>query len=670
MSPHVLPITKIVFYKHGVGFFERKGIISGEKHLKLSFKKKDMNDILKSLIVLDRDPAGKVVSVSYDTQEDVEQIIREKSINLSKWNKFIDLLTALTGYEITVHIKGEKITGTVIGVNYNQENKDFSHNLFSLYVPEKKKILTCSLLDITDIDLNDEIANKDLTFFLEKSIAERKKDERFVTVILDGDSHDLLIKYVASAPVWRVSYRLIYESETNKCLLMGWGVVNNTLEEDLTDVKIVLTTGMPISFIYDLYTPRILERQEVKDEGRAIPKPVELEAELRPQRSARRAMSGMMNIPKGAAPMAPPMMEEACFDAFGAGAPVQFMSELSEKTEISATGAKEGQFFKYNISTPVTVKRGQSAMVPILNQYFDCTKEHVYTARKGEKNPYITLSFKNNSSYIFERGPVTVVEDDSYVGEAIVPFISKDQQVRLPYAVDVEVTVKEESKNFDIFNSLFFDEKQAGNHMFYREVYHIAESIYTANNNSDSNVNLVIEHPPYGTGYTIFETEEPAEKTENYIRWKITIPPCSSEILKVKERTKLYRYEYYQNLNMATLSDWLKERYLDKSTFNDLKAIMELFDELRVMSEEINRLNNEVNNIYESQKPLMEQLKVLGERGDEGALRKRYVNTLEGHQNRLEEIKKKQEELNTKTIELNKMIFENIVKLSKKEQKP
>lgn len=665
MSSHVLPITKIVFYKHGVGFFERKGIISGEKHLKLSFKKKDMNDILKSLIVLDRDPAGKVVSVSYDTQEDVEQIIREKSINLSKWNKFIDLLTALTGYEITVHVKGEEITGTVVGVNYNQEHKDFSQNLFSLYVPEKKKILTWSLLDITDIDLKDETANKDLTFFLEKSIAERKKDERFVTVILDGESHDLVIKYVASAPVWRVSYRLIYESETNKCLLMGWGVVNNTLEEDLENVKLVLTTGMPISFVYDLYTPRILERQEIKDEARAIPKPVELEPEMKP-RLARRAMSGIMNIPRGAAPMAPPMMEEAKMAYFGADEPAPLMSELSEKTEISATGAKEGQFFKYNISTPVTVKRGQSAMVPILTQYFDCTKEHVYTAKKGEKNPYITLSFKNNSSYIFERGPVTVVEDDSYVGEAIVPFISKDQQVRLPYAVDVEVTVKEENKNFDVFNSLFFDEKQAGNYLFYREVYNIAETIYTANNNSDSPVNLVIEHPPFGTGYVIFETEDPAEKTENYMRWKMTVPPCSSHILKVKERTKLYRYEYYQNLTMNTMSNWLKERYLDESTFSELKIIMELFEKKRIISEDINRLNNEVNSIYESQKSLMEQLKVLGERGDEGALRKRYVNTLEVHQNRLEEIKKKEEEFNTKTVELNKMIFDNIVKLSKK----
>ncbi|MEQ8170768.1 MAG: hypothetical protein ABRQ38_17910, partial [Candidatus Eremiobacterota bacterium] len=274
--------------------------------------------------------------------------------------------------------------------------------------------------------------------------------------------------------------------------------------------------------------------------------------------------------------------------------------------------------------------------------------------------------FKNNSSYIFERGPVTVVEDDSYVGEAIVPFISKDQQVRLPYAVDVEVTVKEENKNFDVFNSLFFDEKQAGNYLFYREVYHIAESTYTVNNNSDSTVNLVIEHPPYGAGYVIFETEEAAEKTENYMRWKITVLPCSSHVLKVKERTKLYRYEYYQNLTMATLSDWLKERYLDEGTFNELKVIMELFDEKNMIAEKIQRLHDEVNSIYESQKSLMEQLKVLGERGDEGTLRKRYVNILEVHQNRLEEIKKKEEEVNTKTIELNKMIFENIVKLSKK----
>ena len=101
------------------------------------------------------------------------------------------------------------------------------------------------------------------------------------------------------------------------------------------------------------------------------------------------------------------------------------LHSLSEKTAVSAKGEKEGQFFKYNISTPVTIKRGQSAMVPILSLEFDCRKEHVYTAKKGEKNPYITLSFKNESSYIFERGPVTVVEDGTYVGEGNSSFYIK-----------------------------------------------------------------------------------------------------------------------------------------------------------------------------------------------------------------------------------------------------
>ncbi len=668
MAIKKLPIKKIVFYKHGVGFFERAGEISGKKSLKLSFKKKDMNDILKSLIVFDRHPAGKVVTISYDTQEDVEQIIREKSINLDSSASLTGLLRVLRGYDVTLKIRGENIRGTVVGIDYSETRKNFSDNFLSLYVSEEKKVLNYSLSDIGELEINDEVADGDLKFFLEKSIAERKKDERFVTVILDGEDHDLLINYIASAPTWRVSYRLVYQNEDRKCLFMGWGIVNNTLEEDLEDVKLVLTTGMPISFIYDLYTPKILERPEVKDESRALAKPAVFE-EARMARSAP-ARARMMSVAQMAAPQ-----ESMSMDYFAEpeceAPPMGFggMGGLAEKTTIGATGEKEGQFFKYNISTPVTIKRGQSAMVPILSLNFDCSKEHVYTARKGEKNPYVTLSFKNESSYIFERGPVTVIEDGSYVGEAIVPFVSKEQQVRLPYALDVEVKVKEEFTNRDEFRSLYFSKNPPGNYLFYREVYNIAEAFYSANNSSDTDVNLVIEHKPSGTAYEVFDPPEYLEKTENYLRWKITVPAGGSETLRVKERIKLYRNEYYNNLTMDTLSWWLKERYLDEETFDDLKGIYRLFDKIRDLEKDSRELEEERRIILEDQKNQREQLKVLGEKGDEAILRKRYVDNMKKQEDRLEEIAKEKFNLSQKISRLRQDIDKAIEDLCLKKKK-
>ena len=49
----MLPITRVVMFKHGVGYFQRTGRIEGNELIELSFKASQMNDVLKSLTVLD-----------------------------------------------------------------------------------------------------------------------------------------------------------------------------------------------------------------------------------------------------------------------------------------------------------------------------------------------------------------------------------------------------------------------------------------------------------------------------------------------------------------------------------------------------------------------------------------------------------------------------------------
>jgi hypothetical protein len=49
----MLPIKRVVLFKHGVGHFEREGQIKGDASIDLYFRVSEMNDVLKSLTVLD-----------------------------------------------------------------------------------------------------------------------------------------------------------------------------------------------------------------------------------------------------------------------------------------------------------------------------------------------------------------------------------------------------------------------------------------------------------------------------------------------------------------------------------------------------------------------------------------------------------------------------------------
>ena len=76
-----LPIRRVVLYKHGVGYFERDGHVEGEQSLSLSFKQREVSDVLKSLTVLDLD-GGTVSAVSYDSTTPIEQLLAEIALSI------------------------------------------------------------------------------------------------------------------------------------------------------------------------------------------------------------------------------------------------------------------------------------------------------------------------------------------------------------------------------------------------------------------------------------------------------------------------------------------------------------------------------------------------------------------------------------------------------------
>ena len=65
MADNNLPIRRLTLYKHGVGFVEREGQLA-EGELQLVFRQSEVNDALKSLLVLDRQ-GGQVRGIHYET---------------------------------------------------------------------------------------------------------------------------------------------------------------------------------------------------------------------------------------------------------------------------------------------------------------------------------------------------------------------------------------------------------------------------------------------------------------------------------------------------------------------------------------------------------------------------------------------------------------------------
>src|SRR5687768_17948167 len=61
-----LPIRRVILYSNGVAYFERRGFVTGNAEINLSFKQSQVDDVLKSMVVLDLNQ-GKIGTVSYNS---------------------------------------------------------------------------------------------------------------------------------------------------------------------------------------------------------------------------------------------------------------------------------------------------------------------------------------------------------------------------------------------------------------------------------------------------------------------------------------------------------------------------------------------------------------------------------------------------------------------------
>src|SRR5262245_65288805 len=147
-------------------------------------------------------------------------------------------------------------------------------------------------------------------------------------------------------------------------------------------------------------------------------------------------------------------MEEECGSPAGAGG-ARLMRQKAKaapqaaargRSAVSSTPAqgrerKLGDLFEYEIEHPVTIRRNQSALVPIVLRPFEGRPVLLYNKETRAENPMRCVELKNTTGLTLEGGPLTVLEGGSYVGEAMLDTLKPDEQRLVPYAVELSVFV-------------------------------------------------------------------------------------------------------------------------------------------------------------------------------------------------------------------------------------
>ncbi len=632
-----LPITHMTLYKHGVGFFERRAQFH-DQQVALTFRVEDMNDVLKSLTAIDWGE-GQVLGIEYATPQTLEERLAGCSIRLSDYHSFMDLLVSLRGRRIRLTLEGEQTeSGLLVGLDQPPERQPLATALVSLLIDEHDQVHTFQLGVIRTVDILDERGAGDLRFFLQTSLSQEM--HRTVTVRLSAGDHDLTVSYVAPAPTWRVSYRLV--AEEDRALLQGWGIFDNRLEEDLTEISLSLVAGMPISFIYDLYTPFTPERPEIKEGGRVAARPPSF------GRAKSLAAADALPATRALSAEAPVAMESLRMSA----------DMMEESVSIATQGEDLGELFQYEIQTPVTVGRGQSAMVPIVSTRLDPRKDLIYNGRKQAEHPVATLRLTNESGLTLEKGPVTVLERGNYVGEAMLPFTPEGAELMVPYAVELGVKVREESGQSKQTHSL-----QISGAFLRIETWDIRYRQYRLTNEMSDAATVLVEHPRT-TRYDLFDTPKPEERTDDEYRFEVEVPARGEYDFRVQERRLTHRREDLHKQSYRSLKRYLDTGLIDRRTHDQVTVLLRLWEQLEESKTLVGQLDEKRQKVYAEQQQIQGNLKALGSSQKETALRDRYVGQLESSETDLKALKQQENDTNLEIERLEQAIQDHLADLA------
>lgn len=634
----MLPVKEMVLYKHGIGFFVRAGEVSGTQ-IVLNFRVDEINDVLKSLAVFDRS-GGQVLGVDYQTPMDRDDRLKNSSINLAANHSLTDLIEGVRGRQVHVEVRPDEgqlfsISGRVVGYETSlvQEGRDsLTRSVMVMILDETGSMRFVNSREIRALRVADELSERDLNYFLNTVMSEDNR--RSVTLRLSDGDHDLVLYYVAPSPTWRVSYRLVAESDAEEsgkgaALLQGWGLFDNRLDEDLEDVRLTLVAGQPISFIYELYASRIPERPHVGDIVRAAPRPQNYKSEMSrsaPARLLRRLEPGMQADEFA---QAEPM-------AMAAG---MSMDDAASSVMTTAETKDSGETFQYVVSTPVSVQRGQSAMVPIISSRISYERELLYNRAKLPDHPVAALRFKNDSGLTLERGPVTVVEDGEYRGEAVLPFTKNETEVYVPFAVELGIEVTEFQNQQTITAGLNIE----GGIIIYED-YLTERTTYKIQNNTPRDQVVTIEQNVHEDESELYDTRSPDASGADYWRWRVEVKAQSLTEFSVRTRRRISRRQAVLQLKYEELARFLKKQWIGESVFEALHDILRTVERIEEFKRGMEERDEKRQRIYDEQEQLRSNLGALTGAGRESELRDRLLTQLTSSQDRLDALGREDEQ--------------------------
>ena len=466
-----LTLKRVMLSSAGVGYFEFETEVDGPATLGLDVPLDQVDDVLTSLVVFDS--TGSVGTVELPGHDNTRANFGNVPFGPESLRSTVDYLNSLQGVEISV--QGPRpMTGRIVHAETFTETLPAPTGQATPVVQRTRVTLLgadgmrqfvfeeAESVQVTDPDLRTRIGAA-----LESLRREANQSLRHITLHSTGEGHRTVrVGYVAAAPLWKASYRLVLPAKDgDPARLQGWAVLENQSGSNWDGVALTLQYGNPVTFRQAIYRSYFVQRPEVPVEilGRILPS-VDTRAHKAETAVAKAAPSP---APTGgvarflAAPMAP------------APAPPPQQEAMAQPTDMvqAAEGAEQTIF---QLPTPVILAVGHTASVPIIDR--NIPAERLDLSTPDNTHPLSAIRITNDTGSSLPAGVLTLYDASgaaTFAGDARLGGLPNGERRLLSFAQDLRTTVERSSSEATTLASLTVSQGVAHVTLRQREVMRV-----------------------------------------------------------------------------------------------------------------------------------------------------------------------------------------------------
>jgi hypothetical protein len=644
-----LPVTRVILYKNGVGYFEHAGHVRGSQDVNVDFTTAQLNDVLKSLTVLDLGK-GRITGVSYNSNAPLAKRLGSLHLPVGENPTTAQFLDALRGARLEVKSGGESATGRLLSIGEREipikGDQKITVDQISI-VSDAGEVRVFDLTPATSVRVAEKEVNEEVGKYLGLVASTRDQDVRRMTISTAGEGdRDLLVSYISEVPVWKSTYRIVIPNE-GKPLLQGWAIVDNTVGEDWKNVELALVAGAPQSFVQELSQPYYTRRPVVPLPENAMLSPQTHEATMEekeqvanaglvaPQSVDTAVVNGAPNRLHGNVGGVIGGIASGSGGGIGSGygpgqgggtgggvyksmamAPRPNATEMAESLEATTSTAQTrdlGDLFEYKLKDHVTIRKNQSALVPILQSRIDAEKVSVWNP--SERSVLRALWMNNTSDLTLDGGSFNVLEGDAFAGEGLMDPVKPGEKRLLSYAADLGVLVDGKQKT----DSQRVTKVIIAHGTMTQMTQERQENTYTIRNRDAAARTVVIEHPARA-GWKLTDDVTPAESSASFHRFRLSVEPKKTTTLTVKEYRPILNSYQLTNVTDDQIKYFLVQKMINIETERVLRKVILQKNDIAQVDATIAGRKTQITSISEDQQRVRENMKALKGSAEEKAL--------------------------------------------------